>query len=234
MRATFRPGCALTLQVAAALATTLALGGWQVSRALEKSALRDARLYKLRAEPAAASAAALTDVEDFTRLSLTGRYDGERQFLVVNRPGGRPQVVTPLVTAVGVFLVNRGWPSLSLDAAAVPAPSEQVALVGVVWPATPLSPALAQAPWPVGWPKQVRALQPARMAAAIESHGAYVHAMEIRLEPDNPGVLQAASLAWDYSPGTHWGYAAQWLLIGTAIGIGYAVIGRRRAQRNDG
>ena len=237
MSATFRPGWALTLQAAAALVTVITLASWQFSRALEKTALRDARLQMLRAEPTPATAFA-PGIANFTRLSLTGRYDAERQFFVVNRPRGRRQVVAPFVTASGVFLVNRGWmpPSGNGAAPAVETPSGAVTLVGVVWPAKPLSPMLAQAPWPEGWPKQVRGLDPVRMSAAIERDHANVHAAEIRLEPNSPGVFQAASLAWDYSPGTHWGYAVQWLLIGVVVGGGYVILGKRRArqQREDG
>ena len=228
MNATFRPGRALTLQVAAALVTVVALASWQFSRALEKTALRDARLQRLLAEPIAV-AEYTRETADFTRLSLVGRYDAERQFFVIDRPGGGLQVVTPFVTGVGVFLVNRGWLPPSGKQPAVATPAGRASLVGVVWPAKPVTPMLAKAPWPEGWPKQVRGLQPARMAAAIETPNA-VYGVEVRLEADNPGSLRAASLAWDYSPGTHWGYVAQWLLIGVAIVIGYWAIGKRRAR----
>ena len=216
------------MQVAAALITVVALASWQFSRALEKTALRDARLQRLFAEPT--SAAEYThETPDFTRLSLVGRYDVERQFFVADRPGGSLQVVAPFVTGNGVFLVNRGWvPPAGRQPPAVATPAGEVVLVGVVWPTKPLAPMLAKAPWPEGWPKQVRGLQPARMAAAIER--ADVHQVEVRLEADGPGAFRAASLALDYSPGTHWGYAAQWLLIGVAIVVGYAAIGRRRAR----
>ena len=221
------------MQVAAALVTVLALASWQFSRALEKTALRDARLQRLRAEPIPATAFA-AGIADFTRLSLSGRYDAKRQFFIASRPDGRVQVVTPFVTAAGVFLVNRGWILQNGGlAAALPTPSDTVTVVGVVWPTVPLSPMFAQTPWPEGWPKQVRGLDPARIAAAVERDHAdarNVHAVEIRLEPSSPGGFQAASLAWDYSPGTHWGYVAQWLLIGAALGVGYIVIGKRRAR----
>ena len=54
------------------------------------------------------------------------------------------------------------------------------------------------------------------------------HPREIRLEAGAEGVFRPASLRWDYSPGTHWSYAVQWLLIGTAVAVGYYLIGRRR------
>ena len=214
------------MQVAAALVTVVALASWQFSRALEKTALRDARLQRLSAEPTTA-ADYTRETADFTRLSLVGRYDAERQFFVADRPGGSLQVVAPFVTDSGVFLVNRGWVPA---AGTVATPAGEVSLAGVVWPGKPLAPMLAKAPWPEDWPKQVRGMQPARMGAAIERANANVHAVEIRLEAESPGAFRAASLAWDYSPGTHWGYAAQWLLIGAAIVIGYVAIGKRRAR----
>ena len=67
------------------------------------------------------------------------------------------------------------------------------------------------------------------MAAA-----AGAHPREIRLERGSAGVSSPASLAWDYSPGTHWGYTAQWLLIGAAVVAGYVVIGLRRGRNRDG
>ena len=227
------------MQVAAALVTVLALASWQFSRALDKMALRDARLQRLGTEPIP-DTAFVAGIADFTRLSLRGRYDAKRQFFVASRPGGRMQVVTPFVTAAGVFLVNRGWVSRhGDDIATPPTPGDLVSVVGVVWPTTPLSPMFAQTPWPDGWPKQVRGLDPARMANAVaRDHAAQngpagapnVHAVEVRLEHGSPGVFHAAPLAWDYSPGTHWGYVVQWLLIGAALGVGYIIIGKRRAR----
>ena len=226
------------MQVAAALVTVLALASWQFSRALDKMALRDARLQRLGTEPIP-DTAFVAGIADFTRLSLSGRYDPKRQFFVASRPGERMQVVTPFVTAAGVFLVNRGWVRRDGMAATLPTPGDLVSVVGVVWPTTPLSPMFAQTPWPDGWPKQVRGLDPARMANAVaRDHAAQngpagapnVHEVEVRLEHGSPGVFHAAPLAWDYSPGTHWGYVVQWLLIGAALGVGYIIIGKRRAR----
>ena len=216
----------MTLQVAAALVTAVGLATWQITRGLEKTALADARQARLRAEPIDVTRFA-AETPDFTRLALTGRYDPERLFLVAGRPHARGfDVVSVLTTDAGSFLVNRGW-TLRSPADSVPAtPHGTVSVVGVVWPSTPVSGALRQEAWAEGWPKRVRVLNPERMA---EETGA--HAREIRLEAGGAGVFRAASLDWDYEPGQHWSYAVQWLLIGTGIGIGYVLIGRRRGSR---
>ena len=224
----FRPGWALTAQVAVALITVLALATWQFSRGLEKTALKNAWAERLQAEPIP-TATYTPATPDFTRLSLAGRYDAERTFIVGSRQGRGVQVVSPLHTRSGVFLVNRGWllPSNTTDEAGrIDTPSESVAVVGVAWPLGAASPHLAARTWPEGWPKQVGGMDIGRMSSEVGAH-----AREVRLERGQSGVLNAASLAWDYSPSTHWGYVVQWLLIGTAVVVGYVVIGKRRGRQ---
>ena len=226
----FRPGWALTAQVAVALVTVLTLATWQFSRGLEKTALKDAHAERLRADPVPA-AAYTPATPDFTRVSLAGRYDAERTFIVGSRQGRGVQVVSPLHTQSGVFLVNRGWllPSNAPNEArqrAFDTPSELVEVVGAAWPPSATSPHLAAKAWPKGWPKRVGGMDVAGMARKVDAH-----AREVRLERGQPGVLRPASLAWDYSPSTHWGYVVQWLLIGVAVVVGYVVIGKRRGRQ---
>ena len=221
----FRPGRALTLQVAAALVTTVGLATWQITRALEKTALADARHARLQAEPVDATRFT-AELPDFTRLTLTGRYDPDRLFLIAQRPRARGfDVISVLTTDGGSFLVNRGWTLRSPSAPVPETPSETVSVVGVVWPTTPVPGALRQEVWAEGWPKTARAVNAERMAAATGAH-----AREIRLESGGAGVFRAAPLAWDYEPGMHWSYAVQWLLIGLGVGGGYVLIGRRRGR----
>lgn len=222
--APFRPGWALTAQAAAALAIVLALAGWQFSRALEKTALRDARVERLRTEPTPASALSGNALPDFTRVSFTGVYDAERQFLVAHRSGRGFNVFTPLTAQAGVFLMNRGWHPA--PESALPTPTTPVRVVAVAWPAQRPSRLVAEEPWPDDWPKRIRGLHLERMAAAVAARP-----REFRLERGGEGVFRAASLAWDYTPGMHWGYVAQWLLIGAALAAGYVFVGKRRGQR---
>lgn len=227
--APFRPGWALTAQAAAALAIVLALAGWQFSRALEKTALRDARVERLRAEPTAASVLSGNALPDFTRVSLNGEYDAQRHFLVAHRSGRGFNVFTPLTSQAGVFLVNRGWHPADAapeSALAVPTPTAPVTVVAVAWPRQHPSRLAAEEKWPDNWPKRIRAAHLERMAAAVDARP-----REFRLERGGEGVFRAASLAWDDAPGMHWGYVAQWLLIGTVLAAGYVFMGKRRGQK---
>lgn len=219
----FRPGWPLTLQAGLALAIVCGLAAWQFARGFEKTALADARVERLRASPIDAAAWS-PKVPDFTRLRLDGYYDPQRHFLIAGPRGAAVQVVTPLETPRGVFLVNRGW--LASADAALETPSGRVTVTGVVWPSSRPSTLAAGRPWPEHWPKVLRRWDLARMASEVEAAG-----REIRLPANAEGALRPASLAWDYSPGTHWGYAAQWLLIGVAVVVGYVVIGRRRYRQ---
>ncbi len=237
----FRPGWALTCQVAVALATVTALSFWQFSRGQEKAALAAERDQRLAA-PALAAEAFSSSTPDFTRLALAGRYDGERSFFIIDRAQPwRYLVVTPFVTNHGVFLATRGraerpragalsaaereGPPLAREALRTPeieTPSGLVAVAGVLWPEEG---AADTSRWPEGWPKAVNGMNVPAMA---ELTGA--HPREVRLEEPSAG-LAPVSLAYDYSPGTHWSYAVQWLLIGVAIVAGYIFFGRRRSGR---
>ena len=219
----FRPGRALTAQAALALAVVLVLAAWQFSRGMEKSALASERAERLRALPVP-SAVLGPQTPDFTRVELGGTYDTEREFFVAGRLNAGVEAWSVLNAADGAFLVNRGR-----LAKPTPPPAGSVAVVGVLWPTAKATAYAAEQPWPEGWPKRVRWADPLRMADAV---GAL--AREIRLERGSAGVTRPASLAWDYSPGTHWGYTVQWLLIGAAIVLGYVVIGVRKGRRDDG
>lgn len=214
----FKPGWTLTWQAAVAVATVLALAGWQLARGLEKSALAAERLARLSAPPVAMDPVA---APNFTRLALAGRY-AERHFLLAARGEGI-LVWTPLRTAGGTVLVNRGWH----DDESFETPVGPVAIVAVAWPKVPAH-RQSSAAWPAGWPKRLFAPDLPRMAAAADAAP-----REMRLWPGSAGALAPPTLAWDYSPGTHYGYMAQWLLIGAAVVAGYVVIGRRRGRAAD-
>ncbi len=90
------------------VAILASLGMWQISRGLDKRANLDAY----------SSAGGYTgwydgrNVEPFQQLRLSGSYRDDTQLLLDNMvENGQPghYVITPLETADGLLLVNRGW-----------------------------------------------------------------------------------------------------------------------------
>lgn len=114
----------------AAILGLVALGTWQVQRLAWKRDLIARVEARLAAPPAPAPAEARPD-DAYRRVYATGRFDAGRDSFVqastVRGPGW--WVMTPLRTAGGIILVNRGYvPSR----AAPPPPSRQVTVSGLM------------------------------------------------------------------------------------------------------
>jgi surfeit locus 1 family protein len=134
--------------VAALLAagTTARLGVWQLDRAAQKTALRDAIAARGALPPLPADELARTleqaAAQHHRRVRLAGRWRAEHTVFLDNRQmNGRPgfYVATPLSLDDGrAVLVQRGWvPRDPMDRARlpdVPAPSGPVALEGRIAP----------------------------------------------------------------------------------------------------
>ena len=108
-RGRWHPGWKMTLFVALLLPLVIGLGWWQLERAETKSRFESAYLDQISAlayEPGPTA-------EDFARLKLSGRYDGDRYFLLDNairRGQAGYEVLHPLLLDTGERgLVNRGW-----------------------------------------------------------------------------------------------------------------------------
>ena len=111
----FRPKLIPTLFTVPAVITMLFLGFWQVDRLVWKEALIE-RLH----ERATGEATDLTpgakdeEADEFRRVRLSGTFDHENEFLLVNRSlNGNPgmHILTPLTRSDGGghVLINRGW-----------------------------------------------------------------------------------------------------------------------------
>ena len=221
----------MTVFVLLMLPLVVALGIWQLDRAAEKRGYQN-RYFDRVGALAVPPPAELADAA-FLRVRLVGRYEPGHHYLIDNRPrSGEPGywVVTRFLADDGRrFLVNRGWlaaPDGRGVLPEVPTPAGQVAVVGVVWPDTGLTPLLAEDPWTTGWPRRVQRLNVDRMAA----QGDHVVPAEIRLEPDQPGVLAPLPLDMDFRPERHTGYAVQWFGLAVVLVVGYLLFGFRRAE----
>jgi len=218
----------MTLFTLVLLPTVVSLGFWQLSRGAEKRAMEMDYLAQLTALPVAA--AALGHPGRFQRVKLNGWF-GDEVFLVDNQiHQGRTGywIVQVFDDQSGTrFLVNRGFvqaPQLRSELPQIVVPAGQVEVIGTVWPFTGLIPVLDDDVWPAAWPKRVQRLDVQRMAASVD---ALPH--EIRLEPGQPGVQQAAPFAAVLSDAKHLGYAATWFGLAIALATGFIIFGVKNA-----
>lgn len=136
----------LALGVVFAVITVL-LGNWQYSRHQEKVAARDLVEAHYDAPPVpleevlSPDGAPLAGPDEWTRVSVTGRYAVDQQLFVRNRPLNKTygyEIVVPLETSLGTLPVDRGWAPNADDAATLPAvppaPEAEVEVTGWLRP----------------------------------------------------------------------------------------------------
>ncbi len=207
----------------------IGLGLWQLDRAAEKRALEDGYYDRLgmlaQAPPEDFSDAA------FRRITLTGEYEPQHQFLLDNRlhegVAGYWVITSFVAGDERRWLINRGWvpaPARRTELPEVAAPGGSQTILGVLWPATGLGVLLADDPWPRSWPLRVQRLNVARMAARLDGAVAY----EVRLESGQPGALTMPRLRVTFSPAKNQGYAVQWFLLAATLLGGYGYFGLHR------
>jgi surfeit locus 1 family protein len=219
----------MTVFVVIMLPVVLVLAFWQLERAAEKRGYQERYFDRLGMLPVAPPVP-LADA-DFLRLRLDGSFLPGEHYLVDNKIlDGQAGywVVTRFSAADGrIFLLNRGWLAAPDSRDRLPdvvTPSAAVRVTGVVWPDTGLTPLLAADPWPAQWPKRVQRLNVARMAGDEAS----VVAAEIRLEPGQPGVFDAAPVDATFQPERHHGYAVQWFGLAVVLAVGFVLFGFSR------
>ena len=209
----------LAVQVVFAVTITLALCIWQVARGFEKLDMREGYLSQLRAEPVTASKFS-SSTPRYQRIEIYGEFDPNRTFVISNQSdAGRPGfwVFTRFDSSYGQFLVNRGFMPVQGSWLATPdveTPSSQMTIAGVVWPNQP--PRSQKEFEDRDWPIRTSRIDIDQMAKLAGTFAA-----EIRLFADSPGVLKGAPIVVAQESARHWGYAAQWILIGSLIVAGY-------------
>lgn len=198
---------------------TIALSIWQLGRGFEKLDLKDDYETKLNLPPISEASLSTTD-SDYRKLQLRGRFDAQRYFIIEDRRHrGRSGywVIQAFNTERDRYLVNRGWVSVESSVRVNPTvdtPDATLSIIGIAWPNPVLRSSLevSQPDWPI----RLRDVDIGKMARLTGAR-----ALELRLIEESPGVLQAAPLQVEFSAAIHWGYAAQWLLIGALVLGGY-------------
>ena len=214
----------MTIAVALLLPGVVFLGFWQLDRAEQKRVLETAYLTQLTALPV--NAADVQASSAFQRVKLSGEFLSEA-FLVDNQVAAGVTGYWLLQGFVDVsgrrLLVNRGFVAAASRRDLLPTirvPVGRVTLIGAVWPFTGLIPVLDDDVWSNSWPKRVQRLDVERMARTLGTE-----AFEVRLEPGQPGVVQAAPFAKVLSDATHMGYAVTWFGLAFALTVGYLAFG---------
>lgn len=233
----FRPTLLPTLAAAVLMALFLALGVWQLNRAQEKQAmlrqhedLSQRRAVQLRlpiADPAQWR---------HRRVTVTGRFDSDRQFLLDNRVS-RGQVgyhvLTPLrlFASGGSVLVDRGWVPLGSsreELPSVPVTDREITVEGVVY--VPYEEAYSLGRMDAGetaWPRRVQFLDFLQMGKRL---GSELPEMTIRLDPAAPHGYRREWQIVPFTPQRHLGYAVQWFALAAAVLVLYIVVNLRRIK----
>ncbi len=233
---TQRPGLRNLLLTLLGVAAFGWLGTWQLNRSGE----RQAELQTFEQAAAAAPVEGLAMVSpqgDYRRVTLSGRYDGERQILMDNmtHEGQRGyHVLTPLRTTGGVVLVNRGFVPGGMDRLLLPDVSVSGAERRVTGLVTPYFRAGLQLEEPVAgdfWPRRMTYPTPAQLRALIDPQ---LPAYQLLLDSGEADGYVRAWRPYGLSPQRHLAYAVQWYgLAAAAVGIWLAVTIRRRRTPNE-
>ena len=197
----------------------LALGVWQVSRALEKKADQDA----FESQSGFTRYVDGMQVRPYQRLEAEGAYDAEHQFLldniILNSRYGH-YVLTPLVYSDDepVLIVNRGWverTGTELDPAVIDVSSSRRTVRGRVG-------SLPRAGYRLGepilspgtWPQH--AVYPTLEELAL-SLGREVQPFVLLMDPEEEHGLLRHWVPEEMGPGRHYAYAFQWFAMGTVL-----------------
>ena len=232
---TKRGWLAPTLLTVICLPILLVLGFWQLDRAEQKQRRLDRYLARGQLDVLRLPAS-IVDAEEFVyyRVSASGIYDSDRQFLVDNiilrgRPGYH--VITPLRIAGSDtrVLVNRGWVAWGNDRNVLPQvpPSGQLLRVQgrAVVPADDFF-ALQDESNTNAWDLRWQNLDMNRFSSLA---GYPVQPIVILLDPDSTGDV--LSREWD-APQNIWiqrhrAYAFQWFALALTLVVLYVFYRRR-------
>lgn len=219
------------LTVAALFATVCVfLGRWQYGRHLDASSEAQLVANNLGAPPVPlgdvlpAGSPPLPADRVWTRVSITGRYDGARQLMARNRPQDTIagyEVLVPLVLPGGdALLVDRGWVRNAERADLVPrvppSPEGEVTVVG--W--------LRQGEVQVGVGLPEGQLASINLAQAQAATGRTLRPAYLVMEAEDDGSGRPpprpqALIPPDTDLGPHLAYALQWWL---AAPVGFVIV----------
>lgn len=227
----------LIVFVAAVGTAFVNLGGWQLDR-LQQRQERNVSTLANEKDPVVPYQQVfnhvIVDADQWQRVEARGTFDAEHQYLLRYRSNGGAngyEVVTPLRTATGVVLVDRGFVALDQGEAipaVVPAPpSGEVTVVGHV---RRNERGQASASRPVDG--QMRLISSDAIGPTLPYPVVNGYVGLLSVDPPQSGDFRPVQLP-EISDGPHFWYAVQWFMF-TAIGLAGVVVfirGDLRARR---
>jgi cytochrome oxidase assembly protein ShyY1 len=181
----------------------------------------------------------VTDADQWQRVEARGTFDAQHQFVVRYRSNGDAdgyEVVTPLRTATGAVLVDRGFIPLKrgtqIPSVAPAPPTGEVTVVGHV---RRDEKGRRAATAPVG--NQMRLINSQAIAATLPYPIATGYIGLLTVQPEQQGGFQPIKLP-ELSEGPHFWYALQWFMFTAVAAAGIVVFIRgdlqaRREERED-
>jgi len=215
------------------------LGEWQLDRLAqrrERNATTIANEQKPIQPYAQVFTHPITDADQWQRVEARGTFDPDHQFVVRYRSNGGVdgyEVVTPLRTASGAVLVDRGFIPLDrgtrIPSVAPAPPAGEVTVVGHV---RRNEKGRRAAITPVA--NQMRLISSNAIAATLpyEIGSGYIGLLSV--QPEQQGGFQPIQLP-ELSEGPHFWYAVQWFMF-TAVAVAGIVVfirGDLRARREE-
>jgi cytochrome oxidase assembly protein ShyY1 len=219
----------LTLAVIAAVVLCLFAARWQWDRYQFKVDRKERVEQALAAAPQPIASAADAEIDEWTVVAATGRFDAENQIVILGRSQGGAagvQVIAPLVLADGsVIVVNRGFTangSGTVDPAAIAAPPPgAVTVIGPVRPSQKQG-AFGAADPATGDLDVMNRIDLDRIAKQLNAPVAATYIEADSTSPDlQPVALPTPSL------GNHLSYVGQWILFAILAVVGWWVLVRR-------
>jgi cytochrome oxidase assembly protein ShyY1 len=205
----------------------VSLGNWQLDRLAERRE-RNATTIANEQKPVQpyeqVFTHSITDADQWQRVEARGTFDADHQFVVRYRSNGGVdgyEVVTPLRTASGAVLVDRGFIPLErgtrIPSVAPAPPAAEVTVVGHV---RRNEKGRRAATTPVG--NQMRLISSDAITATLpyEIESGYIGLLTV--QPEQQGGFQPIQLP-ELSEGPHFWYAVQWFMF-TAIAVAGIVV----------
>jgi cytochrome oxidase assembly protein ShyY1 len=218
------------------------LGEWQLDRLAQRKE-RNATTIINEQRPVQAYEQVftrpITDADQWQRVEARGTFDARHQFVVRYRSNGDAdgyEVVTPLRTATGAVLVDRGFIPLErgtqIPSVAPAPPTGEVTVVGHV---RRDEKGRRAATTPVG--NQMRLINSQAIAATLPYPTASGYIGLLTVQPEQQGGFQPIKLP-ELSEGPHFWYALQWFMFTAVAAAGIVVFIRgdlraRREERED-